>query len=65
MPTFQHGDEKGMFEFGSSTVAMLFQKDTIAIDDAVYKSIQQNKETIVKMGYKIGEKAVHGKERMQ
>ncbi len=54
-----------MFEFGSSTVAMLFQKDTIAIDDAVYKSIQQNKETIVKMGYKIGEKAVHGKERMQ
>ncbi len=62
--SFHRGDEKGMFEFGGSTVVMLFQKDVIAIDDAIYKNTQQNKETIVRMGYKIGEKAVHREEGM-
>ncbi len=37
--SFHRGDEKGMFEFGGSTV--------------------------VRMGYKIGEKAVHGEDGMQ
>ena len=54
---FKRGDEKGMFEFGGSTVVMLFQKDKVLIDDAIYMNTQQNKETIVRMGYKIGEKA--------
>ena len=53
---FQRGDEKGMFEFGGSTVVMLFQKDTIIIDDAIYTNTRQDKETIIRMGYKIGEK---------
>lgn len=63
--SFHRGDEKGVFEFGGSTIVMLFQKDAITIDDAIYKNTQQNKETIVRMGYKIGEKFVHGKEGVQ
>jgi len=53
---FKRGDEKGMFEFGGSTVVVFFQKDKVKIDDVIYKNTQQNKETIVKMGYKIGTK---------
>ena len=45
-----------MFEFGGSTIVILFQKNSITIDDAIYKNTQQDKETLVKMGYKIGEK---------
>ena len=53
---FKRGDEKGMFEFGGSTIILLFQKDVIKADDIIYENTQQNKETIVKMGNKIGEK---------
>jgi len=55
---FKRGEEKGMFEFGGSTVVMFFQKDAITIDDAIYKNTQQDKETIVRMGCKIGEKVI-------
>jgi len=55
--TFSRGDEKGMFEFGGSTVIMLFGKDAIELDDAIFENTAQNKETIVRMGCKIGEKA--------
>ena len=60
--SFKRGDEKGMFEFGGSTVIMLFQKDSIKLDDDIYENTQQNKETIVKMGYTIGKKSITGKE---
>ena len=56
--TFKRGEEKGMFEFGGSTVVMLFQKDVINIDDSIYKNTEENKETVVKMGDKIGEKTL-------
>ena len=62
---FKRGDEKGMFEFGGSTIVMLFQKNSITIDDAICKNTRQNKETIVKMGYKIGEKTLHRKGGLQ
>ena len=52
---FARGDEKGFFEFGGSTVVMLFQKDTVKIDSAIYDNTQQNKESVVRMGQKIGE----------
>jgi len=52
----KRGAEKGMFQFGGSTIIMLFQKGTVTIDEAIYKNTRQYKETIVKMGYKIGEK---------
>jgi len=51
----KRGDEKGMFQFGGSTIIMLFQKDTIKIDDTIINNTLSNKETIVKMGNKIGE----------
>jgi phosphatidylserine decarboxylase len=54
--TFGRGEEKGMFEFGGSTIVMLFQKDKVTIDGAIYENTRQNRETIVKMGYKIGKK---------
>jgi phosphatidylserine decarboxylase len=63
--SFKRGDEKGMFEFGGSTVIMLFQKDSIQLDDAIYENTRQNKETIVKMGYTVGNKIITGKERVQ
>ena len=62
---FKRGYEKGMFEFGGSTVVMLFQKNSITIDDAISKNTQQNKETRVQMGYKIGEKTLHRKGGLQ
>jgi len=59
------GDEKGMFQFGGSTVIMLFKKDSITLDDAIYGNTRQDKETIVRMGCKIGEKKFPGMERQQ
>jgi len=52
----KRGDEKGMFQFGGSSVIMLFQEDSIALDEALYENTLLNKETIVRMGSKIGEK---------
>jgi phosphatidylserine decarboxylase len=54
---FQRGDEKGMFEFGGSTVVMLFQKGKVVIDDLIYTNTRGNKETIVRLGNRIGRKA--------
>ena len=51
---FKRGTEKGMFEFGGSTIVMLFQKDRAAINETIYENTRIDKETIVKMGSKIG-----------
>jgi phosphatidylserine decarboxylase len=59
--SFKRGDEKGMFEFGGSTVILVFQRGAVAIDDALYENTGQNKETVVRMGYKIGEKSLRAK----
>ncbi len=50
------GEEKGMFEFGGSTVIVLLKKDVCTIDEDILKNSQDNYETIVKLGEKIGEK---------
>jgi len=47
-------EEKGTFEFGGSTIVMLFQKNTVTIDDEIIDNTNNNKETTVKMGQKIG-----------
>jgi len=52
----KRGGEKGMFQFGGSTVIMLFEKDTIILDDTIYENTLRNRETVVRMGCKIGEK---------
>lgn len=59
---FKRGQEKGMFEFGGSTIVILFQKNTIIVDENIAKNTQNNKETVVRMGNKIGEKAILRKE---
>ena len=52
--TVKRGEEKGMFQFGGSTVILLFKRDTIEIAEEIYENTKQNKETIVKTGAVIG-----------
>ena len=60
---FRRGEEKGMFEFGGSTIVMLFKKDTVRIEDVIYANTDLNIETVVKMGMVVGSRivTVHGK----
>lgn len=51
------GEEKGRFEFGGSTVILLFQKDAVAFDRRLLVNTQNGYETIVKMGERLGEAA--------
>lgn len=48
------GSEKGMFEFGGSTICLLFEKDTVKIDDDLINNTIEGYETAVKMGEHIG-----------
>lgn len=51
---FVKGSEKGMFEFGGSTVVMLIEKDKVNIDEDLIKNTMEGFETAVKMGECIG-----------
>lgn len=51
----KRGQEKGRFEFGGSTVILLFQKGGVQIDERLICNTQKGYETIVKMGERIGE----------
>lgn len=48
------GREKGMFEFGGSTIVLLVKKDKVIIDEDILKNTSDGFETIVKMGERIG-----------
>ena len=48
------GQEKGHFEFGGSTIILLFKKDAVEFDEDVILNSSQDVETIVKMGERIG-----------
>lgn len=50
------GQEKGRFEFGGSTIVLLFEKNKVVPDPEILKNSVQNCETIVKFGEKIGTK---------
>lgn len=50
----QRGQEKGMFEFGGSTVVLLLERDRVRLDEDILKNSARGEETIVKMGEKIG-----------
>lgn len=52
----QRGEEKGTFEFGGSTIVMLFKENTVEIDKRILKNTKEGKETIIKMGDIIGTK---------
>ena len=51
---FAKGEEKGMFEYGGSTIVLLFEKDTISVDSNILANSAQGIETVVKYGEKIG-----------
>lgn len=53
---FTKGEEKGMFEFGGSTIVLLIEKDKVDIDKEIIENTKQGYETVVKIGEKIGNK---------
>ncbi len=59
LSVFKKGTEKGYFSFGGSTIILLYQKDTIKLDKDILKNSENNIETIVKYGEKIGLKKTH------
>lgn len=54
---FKRGEEKGMFEFGGSTIIQLFERDTIYPDCDVFANTVDKKETEVKLGERVGYKS--------
>ncbi|MCI8568108.1 MAG: phosphatidylserine decarboxylase, partial [Bacilli bacterium] len=48
------GEEKGTFEFGGSTIVMIFKENTVKIDKIISQNTIENKETVIKMGNIIG-----------
>lgn len=51
---FVRGQEKGYFEFGGSTIVVLFKKDVVKIDEDIIQNSSFHHETRVLMGEKIG-----------
>ena len=51
---FSRGDEKGYFEFGASTIIMMFPKNSIEIDEDILAESEEEIETRIKYGEKIG-----------
>ncbi len=52
------GMEKGMFEYGGSTVILVFEKDRVVLDQDIKDNTGEGFETIVKMGEVIGKRMV-------
>ena len=52
---FEKGEEKGFFEFGGSTIALLLSKDVAKISAEIIENSKNGIETQVKLGEKIGE----------
>ena len=50
------GEEKGMFLYGGSTIVMLFEKDTVDIPEEYFVNTENDIETRVLYGSKIGTK---------
>ena len=53
---FKKGEEKGMFEFGGSTIVLLVKENTVNIDEEILQNTKNGLETIVKYGERIGTK---------
>lgn len=49
-------EKKGWFEFGGSTVILLFQENQVTIDPEIWNNTENNLETIVKFGQMVGQK---------
>lgn len=55
---FTKGEEKGMFEFGGSTIVLLIEKNKVEVDKEIMDNTKQGYETVVKYGEKIGHKRI-------
>ena len=55
--SFKRGEEKGMFEFGGSTVVLVLEKGRAVIDSDILQNSRLGFETRVKIGERVGEKA--------
>lgn len=51
---FKKGEEKGLFEFGGSTIVLLVKQNMIDVDKDILTNTESDIETIVKYGEKIG-----------
>ena len=51
---FKKGEEKGYFEFGGSTIVLLFKKGILKLDDDIENNSLEGIETNVKYGERIG-----------
>lgn len=51
---FLKGEEKGYFEYGGSTIVILFKENTINIDNDITKQSLKGIETQIKIGERIG-----------
>ena len=47
-------EEKGYFEFGGSTVILIFQKDKILFDSDILENTNKGCETVIRMGESLG-----------
>jgi phosphatidylserine decarboxylase len=54
--SFSRGEEKGMFEYGGSTVVLMTMPGAVEIDSVFLENTEEGYETVVKMGEKIGVK---------
>lgn len=50
---FSKGSEKGMFEFGGSTIVLLVKENVLEIDEEIIDNSKNGYETVVKLGEKI------------
>lgn len=53
---FVKGEEKGLFEYGGSTIILFFENGKVKIDNDIIENSSKDIETKIKMGEKIGEK---------
>ena len=53
---FSKGQEKGMFEFGGSTIVLLVKAKTVILDGDILRNSADNVETAVKLGERIAVK---------
>jgi len=54
--SFFKGEEKGYFEFGGSTIILLFKENTVKINEEIKNKSKKGIEKKVEIGEKIGEK---------
>ena len=55
---FKRGEEKGMFEYGGSTIVLLTMKDKVKIDTDILENTADGFETKIQMGERIGIKVI-------